>query len=37
VVDSEADKNPAGIRAKTVSGVFEINNELFVGLDKKVR
>lgn len=30
VVDSEADKNLAGIRAKTVSGVFEVNNDLAV-------
>jgi lipid-binding SYLF domain-containing protein len=37
VVDSEADKNLAGIRAKTVPGVFEVNNELVVGNDKQVR
>lgn len=35
VVDSEADKNIAGIRAKTVSGLFEVNNELVVRDDKE--
>lgn len=35
VVDSEADKNLAGIRAKTVSGLFEVNNELAVRDDRK--
>jgi hyperosmotically inducible periplasmic protein len=30
VVDSDADKNTAGIRAKTVSGVFSVNNNLQV-------
>jgi hyperosmotically inducible protein len=30
VVDSEADKNTAGIRAKTVSGVFGVTNNLQV-------
>ncbi len=30
VVDSEADKNTAGIRAKTVSGVFNVSNNLQV-------
>lgn len=30
VVDSEGDKNIAGIRAKTVSGVFSVENELKV-------
>lgn len=30
IVDSEGDKNIAGIRAKGVSGVFEVNNELIV-------
>lgn len=35
VVDSKADKNFAGIRAKTVSGLFEVNNELVVRDDKE--
>ncbi len=35
VVNSEADKNLAGIRAKTVSGLFEVNNELVVRGDEK--
>jgi hyperosmotically inducible protein len=35
VVDSEGDKNIAGIRAKTVSGLFEVNNELVVRDDKE--
>ncbi len=35
VVDSESDKNIAGIRAKTVSGLFEVNNELVVRTDDK--
>jgi hyperosmotically inducible protein len=30
VVDSEGDKNLAGIRANSVSGVFSVNNELTV-------
>jgi hyperosmotically inducible protein len=30
VVDNEADKNTAGIRAKTVSGVFSVTNNLQV-------
>jgi hyperosmotically inducible protein len=30
VVDSEGDKNTAGIRAKTVSGVFSVTNNLQV-------
>ena len=30
VVDNEADKNTAGIRAKTVSGVFNVTNNLQV-------
>lgn len=30
IVDSEGDKNIAGIRAKGVSGVFEVNNELII-------
>jgi hyperosmotically inducible periplasmic protein len=30
VVDNEADKNTAGIRAKSVSGVFEVTNNLQV-------
>jgi hyperosmotically inducible protein len=30
VVDSEADKNEAGIQARTVPGVFDVNNELEV-------
>jgi hyperosmotically inducible protein len=30
VVDNEADKNTAGIRAKGVSGVFSVNNNLQV-------
>ena len=30
VVDNEGDKNTAGIRAKTVSGVFSVNNNLQV-------
>jgi hyperosmotically inducible protein len=30
VVDSEADKNLAGIAANTVSGVFKVDNELRV-------
>lgn len=30
VVDSQGDKNLAGIRAKSVPGVFEVNNELAV-------
>jgi hyperosmotically inducible periplasmic protein len=30
VVDSQADKNAAGIRANTVSGVFSVDNELQV-------
>ena len=31
VVDNEADKNLAGIRANTVSGVFSVENHLIVG------
>jgi len=31
VVDNESDKNTAGIRAKTVSGVFNVTNNLQVG------
>src|SRR5512146_1581283 len=31
VVDSEGDKNIAGIRAKSVPGVFSVNNDLQVG------
>jgi osmotically-inducible protein OsmY len=30
VVDSEGDKNLAGIRAKTVPGTFEVTNNLRV-------
>ena len=30
VVDSEADKNLAGIRANTVPGIFAVTNNLFV-------
>jgi osmotically-inducible protein OsmY len=30
VVDSEADKNAAGIQAKSVSGVFSVDNNLSV-------
>jgi len=30
VVDSEADKNTAGIRANTVPGIFEVKNNLRV-------
>lgn len=30
VVDNEADKNTAGIRAKSVSGIFSVNNNLQV-------
>ncbi len=33
VVDSDADKNTAGIRAKSVSGVFSVNNNLQVVKD----
>ncbi len=35
IVDSEGDKNIAGIRAKSVSGVFEVNNDLIVRNNKK--
>ena len=35
VVDSEGDKSIAGIRAKSVSGVFEVNNELVVRKDDR--
>lgn len=35
VVDSEADKNTAGIRAKTVPGVFSVTNELQVAPSEK--
>lgn len=35
VVDTEGDRNIAGIRAKTVSGVFEVDNELVVRSDKR--
>ncbi len=34
VVDSEADKNAAGIRAKSVSGVFSVTNNLQVSKSK---
>ncbi|MGC2196199.1 MAG: BON domain-containing protein [Terriglobales bacterium] len=34
VVDSEADKNAAGIRAKTVSGIFSVTNNLQVSKSK---
>ena len=30
VVDSEGDKNTAGIRAKTVPGIFSVTNNLQV-------
>jgi hypothetical protein len=30
VVDSEADKNAAGIRAKSVQGIFSVTNNLTV-------
>jgi hyperosmotically inducible periplasmic protein len=31
VVDSESDKNLAGLRANTVPGVFSVTNKLQVG------
>ena len=31
VVDSEADKNQAGLRANTVNGIFKVTNNLHVG------
>lgn len=35
VVDNEADKNAAGLRANTVSGVFSVTNNLQVGGQEK--
>lgn len=34
VVDNEADKNMAGIRANSVSGIFSVDNQLQIASDK---
>ena len=36
VVDNEADKNVAGIRAREVSGAFEVDNQLMVAKSKSL-
>jgi osmotically-inducible protein OsmY len=35
VVDSQADKNMAGIRANSVPGIFKVNNDLQVASSSK--